>query len=177
MNRSLLALSALLLACAALAVPAPEPVVSGWSNPVNPDRDCKIRCDNGALIIEMPGSDHEFDFHRKRLNAPRLMREIEGDFDMEVRVRIDCRPSVESSVKGQPSYVSAGFLILPPDNSFGTRLQYRVDGQGDGVDGCIAYIDQSAQSGGLTGGATQGTSGLAAEGETQVCLPSLGSAG
>jgi len=151
MNRFLCMLGAFLLACAVSATPVPEPFVKGWDNPVDQDKDCKIRRERGTLTIEMPGSDHDYDLRRKRFNAPRLMRVIEGDFDMEVRVRIDCRPSAESSVKGQPSYVSAGFLIIPPDDTFATRLQYRVEGQGDGTDGCTAHIEQGAKIGGLFG--------------------------
>src|SRR5574340_89623 len=43
MSRSLLALVALLFACSALAAPAPkpQPFVSGWDDPVDPDIDLK----------------------------------------------------------------------------------------------------------------------------------------
>jgi hypothetical protein len=112
MTRSLFALAALFLVCAAFAAPAPGPFVSGWGSPVDPDRDCKIRRDNDALIIEMPGTDHDYDPLRERVNAPRILRDFEGDFDMQLRVRIDCSPSIKSTVKGQPSYVAGGFLII-----------------------------------------------------------------
>jgi hypothetical protein len=68
---------------------------------------------------------------------------------MQVRVQIDCRPSAQSSVQGQPSFVAAGFLLLPPDHfalrldSFAVnciRLEYRVAGQGDGVEGYAAEV-------------------------------------
>jgi hypothetical protein len=121
MKRSLCVLSVLLLAifllaCAALAVPAPKPSLREWGNPLNPDQDCKMRLDGGVLSIEMPGTEHEYDPYRKRFNAPRMiLREIGGEFDLQVRIRIDCPASAQSSVEGQPAYVSAGFLILYPD--------------------------------------------------------------
>jgi hypothetical protein len=149
MNRFLSVLSTLLLICTAVAAPAPEPFVSGWGNPVDPDKDCKIRRDRGFLAIEMPGNVHDYDPRRKRLNAPRLMRDFEGDFEMQVRVRIDCRPSAQSEVKGQPSYVSAGFLVIPPD-TFAVnciRLEYRLAGQGVGTDGCTADLHWSGGGG------------------------------
>jgi regulation of enolase protein 1 (concanavalin A-like superfamily) len=142
MARSLFALAVLMVASAALAAPAPQAFVSGWGNPVDPDKDCKIRRDRGVFTIEMPGAVHDYAPHRKCVNAPRLLRDFEGDFEMQVRVRIDSRPSVKSTVKGKPSYVSAGFLIIPPDAFFANciRLEYRLAGQGDGVDGCLARM-------------------------------------
>jgi len=113
---SVLLLTALFLTCAALAVPAPKPSLKEWGDPVDPDQDCKIRLDGGVLSIEMPGTDHDYDPYRKRFNAPRILREIEGEFDLQVRIRIDCPPSAPSSVKGHPAHVSAGFLILYPDS-------------------------------------------------------------
>ena len=153
MIRSLCVLATLLLACVVLAAPAPKPFVSGWDNPVDPDRDCKFRRDNGVLTIEIPGTVHDYDSHRKRVNAPRLSRDLEGDFEMLVRVRIDCLPSVQSTVKGQPSYVSAGFLIIPDDN-FPTnciRLEYRLSRQGAGVDDCAVELLRDVEGGQVNG--------------------------
>jgi hypothetical protein len=99
MNRSLFALVALLLACAALAAPVPDPFKSGWGHPIDPDKDCKITRNNGVLTIEMPGGDHDYDTARERLNAPRLVRELEGDFEIQVRIRIDSLPSAKSNAK------------------------------------------------------------------------------
>lgn len=142
MNRSLYVLPALLLTCFVLATPAPDPFVSGWDRPIDPDRDCKIKRYNRVLTIEIPGGDHDYDPLRNRVNAPRLSRDLEGDFEMQVRVRIDCLPSVQSTVKGQPSCVSVGFLIIPADNipTNCIRLEYRVTRKGDGVDDCALEL-------------------------------------
>ncbi len=144
MNRSLLALVTLLLACAALAAPVPkrQPFMSGWEKPVDPDKDCTIKREKDTLTMQMPGRDHDYDPCRGRFNAPRLMREreIEGDFTMQFRVRIDCEPSVQSSVDGQPSSVSAGFLVILPTNAPAVciRMEFRASRKGSDVQG---YID------------------------------------
>jgi hypothetical protein len=140
MNRSLYVLTVLLLACATFAAPAPDPFKSGWGNPIDLDRDCKISRNGSTLTIEMPGSEHGYDPIRERFNAPRLLREIEGDFDMQVRARIDCRPAARSTVKGLPSCASAGFLLIYPDTSRTTRttcirLEYGLSQPGIGLDG------------------------------------------
>jgi hypothetical protein len=135
MTRLLFALAALLLVCSAFATPAPEPFISGWDTPVDPDHDCKISRSGDSLTIEVPGTDHDYDPIRKCFNAPRLLRDIEGEFDIQVRVRIDCRPSVKSSVKGQPSFVSAGILLIYPD-TFCTvceRFEFGLSQPGTGL--------------------------------------------
>jgi hypothetical protein len=153
MNRLLSACVAFLLPCAALAAPVPERFVSGWREPVDPDKDCKFQRAKGALIIEMPGTVHDYNQHRKCLNAPRLLRDIEGDFAMEVRLRIDCCPSFRSSVVDLPSFVSAGLLVIPP-KKYGMAFfssQYRVGGQGIEAEGCSALLDQAFERGGSSG--------------------------
>jgi hypothetical protein len=127
MIRPIFSLVLLLAACAVLAAPAPEPFKSGWGNPEDPDKDCKIRRGGSVLSIDMPGTDHDYDPLRKRLNAPRILREIDGQFDLQVRIRIDCPRSAQSTVKGQPPCVSAGFLILFPDTCTYRRAYMRLD--------------------------------------------------
>ncbi len=147
MNRAFFPLVVLLSAGAALATPSPEPFVSGWGHPVDPDRDCKIRRNSGILTIEMPGTYHDYDPHRKRFNAPRLPRDLDGDFVMQVRLRIDCRPSVESTVVDQHSFVAAGFLLIRPNEWL--RLEYQVAGPRILSGGRVIEIDRSAGAGGL----------------------------
>lgn len=140
MARSLFALAALLMTtCAVLAAPTPKPhlFVSGWEKPVDPDKDCTIKRDKDTLIMEMPGRDHDYNPLRRQFNAPQLFREreFEGEFVMEVRVRIDCQPSAQSTVDGQPSSVSAGFLVMLPQNVplMCYRMELRASRKGSGV--------------------------------------------
>jgi regulation of enolase protein 1 (concanavalin A-like superfamily) len=153
MARSIFALASLLLSCAALAAPAPELFVSGWGSPIDPDRDCKFKRYNGILTIEMPGGDHGYDTARKRLNAPRLVSELEGDFQIQLRLRIDSRPSAKSTVKGQPSFVAAGFLVIPPEtfSEIFIRLQYGIAGEGDGADGFASQLSRDVEGGSRNG--------------------------
>src|SRR5579885_2556325 len=136
-------LATFLVTCCVLAAPAPkpQPFVSGWDNPIDPDKDCTIKREKDTLIMEMPGSDHDYDPYRGRFNAPRLLREreIEGDFEMQVRVRIDDQPSVHSTVDGRPASVSAGFLVILPNDSPSVcvRMELRESRKGGGVEGCI----------------------------------------
>jgi hypothetical protein len=60
---------------------------------------------------------------RKRFNAPRLIRELEGDFVMQVRVCGSFRPSAKSSVEGKSPRVAAGLVLIAADKDY-IRLEY-----------------------------------------------------
>jgi regulation of enolase protein 1 (concanavalin A-like superfamily) len=87
------------LAGGLLAAPAPfprpgrGPWYDGWDRPVDPVGDCQFARKGGTLTITVPGKGHELDIFKGRLNAPRLLREVEGDFVVQVRVRGDYRPA------------------------------------------------------------------------------------
>ena len=153
MSRTLYALIVLLLVSIALAAPVPPPFTAGWDNPVVPDRDCKIIRAKGALTIEMPGSDHDYDPQRERKNAPRLLRDVEGDFVIRVHIHIDCHPSSKSTVEGQLSSVAAGFLLIPPKSSPFTciRFEFGVAAEGIGADGYAGMKHRDIKKGRMNG--------------------------
>jgi hypothetical protein len=162
MIRPICSLVLLLTACAVLAAPAPkpQPFVSGWQKPVDPDKDCTIKSEKDTLIMEMPGRDHDYNPLRGQFNAPQLFRqrEIEGEFVMQVRVRIDGRPSAQSTVDGQPSSVSAGFLVVLPEKypCVCIRVEFRASRIGSGVYGYFdvrRWFDDKGQGGGIVEGA------------------------
>jgi regulation of enolase protein 1 (concanavalin A-like superfamily) len=137
MIRLILSLALLLAACAVLAAPAPELFKSGWDKPVDPSRDCKFHIKGGTMTIELPGGDHDLAPNRDRFNAPCLLRDVEGDFVMQVRVSGSFRPSAKSSVDEEESRVAAGIVLILADENcirleFGAR---RLGGrQGSFVD-------------------------------------------
>jgi regulation of enolase protein 1 (concanavalin A-like superfamily) len=148
MTRPLFSLVVFLLGGVALAAPAPEPFVSGWGKPVDPDRDCKIRRDNGALTIEMPGTCHEYDPAHNRMNAPRLFREFYGDFIIQFQIRIACRPSRESTLVDHPSFVAGGLVLISPDGftfKWHRLLKYRLAGPEVRADGSVIETQQIVQ--------------------------------
>ncbi len=106
----------------------PWEFVSGWGDLIDPDKDCKIHRNKDSLTIEMPGTDHDYDPVRQRFNAPHLLSDLEGEFDLQVRIRIVSCPSAQSTVEDKPSFVSAGFLLIYPDKDYSVcaRLDYAV---------------------------------------------------
>jgi S1-C subfamily serine protease len=73
-------------------IPEPERSgtdLAGWGTVIDPDKDCKITPNDKRLTIEIPGKLHELDYDGGLTNAPRVMREVEGDFVATVKVTGD----------------------------------------------------------------------------------------
>jgi regulation of enolase protein 1 (concanavalin A-like superfamily) len=116
-------------ACAALAAPIPKPRGGelgkpGWDAPIDPDKACKFTKGDGSLTIQLPAKDHDVDGNRKRNNAPRLLRNFEGDFRMEVRVSGDFHASAAASAPGASSFTAGGlFVLLGDEHESSIRLE------------------------------------------------------
>jgi hypothetical protein len=138
MNRLAAMLLCALLAAAVMAAPAPAPRASGpwfdgWDRPVDPRGDCRFERKGDKLTITVPGEGHELDVKKGRLNAPYLLRNIEGDFAAQVRVGADFR---HAELVGRGVERGAGLLlvdektILSPQGKTFISLQ-RVAGADD----------------------------------------------
>jgi hypothetical protein len=107
MHRLAVVSSSLLLAVGVAAAPAPEvrPWVHGWDRPVNRRGDCRFHRDGEKLSIVVPGEGHSFQPSDREPNAPCLLRDVEGDFVVQVRVDGDFRPT------GGDTFRRAGLLL------------------------------------------------------------------
>jgi hypothetical protein len=111
---------AVLLLCALLAVaggllaaPAPFPRpskvwITGWDKPSDPVGDCRFVRRGDKLTISVPGKGHELDLAKGHHNAPCLLREVVGDFVVQVRVGGNFRPD---DPKGHGGSRQAGLLL------------------------------------------------------------------
>src|SRR5262245_4320096 len=115
--------AAVLCALTALPVtaapaPPPQPWLTGWDRPVDPDGDCLFHRHGEVLALTVPGKTHLLNGQGK--NAPRLLRDVEGDFAAQVRVSGAFQPVLGGEVEF-PSQ-AAGLLLLAGDGGV-TRLQ------------------------------------------------------
>jgi hypothetical protein len=67
--------------------------VSGWDKPIDPLGDCRFDRDGSKLTIIFPGRIKASDFEEGRLTAPRLLRDVQGDCAVQVRVTGDFGPA------------------------------------------------------------------------------------
>jgi regulation of enolase protein 1 (concanavalin A-like superfamily) len=114
---SMLALAALIALDAAADDKKPQ-TIKGWGTAVDPDNDCKFEEKDGKVTITVPGTNHDLTYVEEKsyLNGPRLVREVEGDFSIQVKVLKYPLPS--GNATGKYPFVSAGLLVWNDDKEF-----------------------------------------------------------
>lgn len=91
--------------------------IEGWGERFNPDGDCVVFLrENGPLIISVPGTVHDLwpgrPDPRQSFNAPRVWRDVEGDFVAQVRVFADWKPYQPDTNNG------AGLVVWDSEANF-----------------------------------------------------------
>lgn len=97
-----LLLCSTLAVCAAIAAPAPQPKTQNpgggpwfkeWDKPIDPMGDCRFDRNGNRLTITVPGKGHLGPRKGRLATAPHLMRDVEGDFSVQVRVSGSITPA------------------------------------------------------------------------------------
>jgi regulation of enolase protein 1 (concanavalin A-like superfamily) len=127
-----------LAAFAALAAPVPKPVDRGpfasspWGKPIDPDKGSKFSFGKTSLTIEVPGKDRDLWPRRNRMNAPRLLREAEGNFAAEVRVTGDFDAAESLPGVTKRPVVAAGGLVIVHDRDENHCVRWLFGAERDG---------------------------------------------
>jgi regulation of enolase protein 1 (concanavalin A-like superfamily) len=91
---------------------------AAWGTAIDPDGDCKIQQAGRVLTIAVPGTLHDLSPSLKKWNTPRLLREVESDFIVKVKIVGDFKPRGRSTKpKGEPQN-RAGLLIWRDGDNF-----------------------------------------------------------
>lgn len=89
-----------------------------WGEVIDPDEDCAISQDGDHLSIEIPGTPHDLSAELDRMNAPRILRKLTGDFLVEVRVAGKVHPDGEPLIDGRTAYNGAGVLVWIDESTY-----------------------------------------------------------
>ena len=94
------------------------------SHVVNPNGDCTIHLDRAEkrATISVPGTAHLLSADLGRVNAPRILREIRGDFEVRVKVTGTSHPGGRKTTTQYAPYHGAGILLWQ-DRSNYVRLE------------------------------------------------------
>jgi regulation of enolase protein 1 (concanavalin A-like superfamily) len=107
--------------CVAAPVPENKSEINGWGQTIDPDKDCKFQAEKGGLTIVVPGKDHDLGIERGVMNAPRVLRPVEGDFIVQVKVSGKFEPG-DPVTDQRAAFNGAGLLILKDDRNY-VRLE------------------------------------------------------
>ena len=99
-----------------------------WGEPVVPDGDCKVELDRpgNRIRIVVPGTPHVLSAELGRMNAPRLLRDVRGDFDARVSVADGFHPAGRTTVREYAPYHGAGLLLWQDEGNY-VRLEIAAD--------------------------------------------------
>ena len=143
---------------------APDPrarEIAGWGLAVDPDSDCQIHGDRTTLTITVPPNLHDLNARISKYNALRVIRNVDGDFDTEVRVEGDFRPGGVCTLAGAIPFVGGGIVIFGDDDNYIRLERGTVNDQGRL--GPYAIFEQHTEGKGVldhSGGLSSGTAYL-----------------
>jgi regulation of enolase protein 1 (concanavalin A-like superfamily) len=110
---------------------APQPTVGtelpGWGLAIDPDKDCKFTPGPRSLTIDVPAAWHDLtpapECPKPKLNAPRVLREVDGDFVLTVKVSGDFKPRLPSTRPVAPFSGNFAGILLWSDSKHFIRLE------------------------------------------------------
>src|SRR6478672_5429970 len=127
--------------------------LAGWGEVVDPDGDCKVTEDKGTLTLTVPKTHHDLTYQEDvtKLNAPRVLQPVEGDFTLTVTVKAYPPPMGLQSSSGKHTFCSTGLLIWQDDKHY-VRLERASSGSGDDTN-LFGYMEYFADGKTLASGA------------------------
>jgi regulation of enolase protein 1 (concanavalin A-like superfamily) len=102
----------------ALSEPTAGVTLPEWGQVFDPDGDCTVEEKGPTLNIRVPPTAHDLSAELGRVNAPRVLREVEGDFVAQVKVCGAIHPVANAAVPGRVSFQSAGLLLWENPRSY-----------------------------------------------------------
>jgi hypothetical protein len=123
MNRTCLLFLVGVLATCAAGAPAPkeQPWVTGWQTG-DKDKHCKFVRKGDVLTIELSGKSGVTENSLPLSKTPRLLRDVRGDFVIEVRLSGNFEPVELPKEEGNNPSVVAGLVLMGEKQTF-LRIQ------------------------------------------------------
>lgn len=95
----------------------PGDILEGWGKAIDPFKDCEFNADKDSLKFNLTGSKHVQPGEQQSLNYPRVMKDVEGDFVISVKVVGEFKPGGMSTTPKSIPFYGAGIIIWSdPDN-------------------------------------------------------------
>ena len=117
MYRTVLTFALLGAVLPCLAAEAEENEIHGWGVATDPDGNCEFDLKKKKLSILAPGPAHDLSAELQRMNAPRVLRKVKGNFVAVVRVLGTFNPG-EATIPVRTAYNGAGLLLMASDRTY-----------------------------------------------------------
>ena len=138
-------LTALALGVAGAAEVKPFDKVEGWGQVIDPVGDCTFRHENGAFTIKVPGQYHDLWPIQGKVNAPLVLRDVAGDFTIDVLVKEVTKAEPDTVLPAMASTASfhAGSLVIWQDAKNFVRFDRTdMNKSGRATTACYLHIFQ-----------------------------------
>lgn len=100
-------------------IPPDQPsVLKGWGKPANPKKDCKFLAKVDELQLTLPATIHDLSVEIGRMNAPRVLQPVRGDFTISVKVSDVTHPQAPSAIRERKPFIGAGLLIMADEKNY-----------------------------------------------------------
>jgi adhesin HecA-like repeat protein len=96
----------------------PGKPAEGWGEAFDPNGDCTIQPAPGRLVIKVPARAHDLSAELGRVNAPRVLQNVSGDFTAQVKVSGTFQPAPPSTIPDRLPYNGAGLLLWQDGNNY-----------------------------------------------------------
>ncbi len=99
-----------------------------WGDVIDPDEDCQVLVDKELqrATILVPGTAHLLSAEMGRMNAPRILRDIAGEFEVRVKVTGTSHPGGRTTTTPYNPYHGAGILLWQDPENY-VRLEIAAD--------------------------------------------------
>jgi regulation of enolase protein 1 (concanavalin A-like superfamily) len=121
--------------------------LKGWGLAIDRANDCKFTPSDKSLTISVPATLHDFGGALNNFNAPRVMRTVDGDFSLSVKVVGEFKPGQKSTNPKSVPYIAAGLLIWSDSKNF-IRLERAALLRQGNILPHVAFLEQEGGYGG-----------------------------
>src|SRR5262249_18410820 len=87
-----------------------------WGRLEDPDENCACSVTGGVLSISMPDEFFDLVVESGKMNAPRVLQPVKGDFIVQMKVLAD--PKRGKQAQPGPSWQGAGFFVRKDDKTY-----------------------------------------------------------
>ena len=91
--------------------------INGWGKLIDPDADCVFLVNSDGISIQVSDSPHDLSAELDRVNAPRVLQPVKGDFSIEIEVGGSFAPR-DATIASRTAFNGAGILLWQDEKNY-----------------------------------------------------------